>query len=151
MTQPQNSIYRNALQVSPERIASMSEIELNLLMVQLLRAQAYKFGSALSEIRVNTEERAPDDGSDGWSAKPMSPDGWLGSVNTCWQFKAGTAGRPSRLSGEITKEIPKTTLSDGGRFVLVASGDGSGTAGENRRRQKLISEATAANIPAEKI
>ena len=98
MTQPRPSIFRNAMQVSPERIAAMSDENLNILMGELLQAQAYKWGSPLSEIRVNTEGKAKDDGSDGWSAKPAIPDEWLGSIDTCWQFKAGTAGYPARLA-----------------------------------------------------
>ena len=44
MNQPRPSIYRNALQVSPERIATMSDEDLNVLIRELLRAQAYKCG-----------------------------------------------------------------------------------------------------------
>jgi hypothetical protein len=88
----------------------MSDEDLNVLMGQLLRAQAYKSGSPLNEIRVNTEGGAKDDGTNGWSAKLATPDDWLGSTDTCWQFKAGSAGEPARLAGEVTKRIPKETL-----------------------------------------
>jgi len=134
MSQPSPSIYRDALQVSPERIAAMSDEDLKVLMGQLLRAQAYKCGSPLNEIRVNTEGKAKDDGSDGWSAKPATPDDWLGSTDTCWQFKAGSAGEPARLAGEVTKRIPKETLTSGGRFVVVASGSRKGKKGEDDMR-----------------
>ena len=67
----------------------MTDEELSDLMGQLLRAEAYKRKSPLSQIQVNTEGRAKDEGCDGWSAKPADPDDWLGSANTCWQFKAG--------------------------------------------------------------
>ena len=89
MSQPRPSIYRDTLQVSPERIAAMSDEDLNMLMGDLLRAQAYKCGSPLNEVRINTEGKAKDDGCDGWSAKPVTSDDWLGSADTCWQFKAG--------------------------------------------------------------
>ena len=151
MTQPQNSIYRNALQVSPERIASMNDGNLNILMGQPLRAQAYRCNSPINEIRVNTEGRAADDGCDGWSSKPETADVWLGSDDTCWQFKAGSAGRPARLASEVTKHLPYETLTQGGRFVLVANASTSGKAGENRRLKTLTSEAADANIPIEKI
>ncbi len=151
MSQPRPSIYRDALQVSPERIVAMSDEDLNVLMGQLLRAQAYKCGSPLNEIRVNTEVNAKDDGSDGWSAKPATPDDWLGSADTCWQFKAGSAGEPARLAGEVTKRIPRETLTSGGRFVVVASGSTNGVKGEKARLKTLTTEAKKTNIPAAKI
>ncbi len=83
MSQVHPSTYRNPLQVSPERIASIDDRNLNILMGQLLRVQAYKCGSPVSEVRVNTEGAAKDDGCDGWSTKPAIPDDWLGSVDTC--------------------------------------------------------------------
>ena len=70
MSEPGNSIFRHALQVAPGRIARMSDDELNTLMDMLLKAQAHKCGSALSEIRINTQGNAPDNGCDGWSDKP---------------------------------------------------------------------------------
>lgn len=151
MSQPRPAIYRDALQVSPERIAAMSEGDLNVLMAQLLRAQAHKCGSLLNEIRVNTEGKAKDDGCDGWSAKPATPDDWLGIVDTCWQFKAGSAGQPARLAGEVTKSIPRETLGSGGRFVIVTSGCRNGKKGEDDRRAKLAADAEIATIPTEQI
>jgi hypothetical protein len=88
----------------------MSDEDLNVVMGQLLRAQTHKCGSPLNEIRVNTEGGAKDEGSDGWSAKPKTPNDWLGSTDTCWQFKAGSAGEPAQLAGEVTKRIPMETL-----------------------------------------
>ena len=126
MNQPRPSIYRDALQVSPERIAAMNDVDLNVLMAQLLRVQAYRCGSSLNEIRVNTEGKAKDDGCDGWSARSVTHDNWFGLDDTCWQFKAGGAGEPARLSGEVTKPIPKETLTNNGRFVVVASGSTNG-------------------------
>lgn len=120
MKKPRSSVFRDVLQVSPERIVTLSDDELNVLMGQLLHAQAYKCGSPPNEIRVNVQGKAKDDGSDGWSGEPASPDAWLGSTDTCWQFKAGTAGQPARLAGEVVKRIPRDTLTEGGRFVVVA-------------------------------
>lgn len=151
MNNPRHSIFRDALQVSPERIAAMSDGDLNVLMTQLLRAQAYRCGSALNEIRVNTEGKAKDDGSDGWSAKPETSDDWLGSAETCWQFKAGSAGQPARLAGEVTKRIPRETLASGGRFVVVASGSKNGKKGEQDRLAKLAAAAATAKIPTKNI
>ena len=151
MNQPRPSIYRDALQVSPERIAAMNDVDLNVLMAQLLRVQAYRCGSSLNEIRVNTEGKAKDDGCDGWSARSVTHDNWFGLDDTCWQFKAGGAGEPARLSGEVTKPIPKETLTNNGRFVVVASGSTNGKKGEDDRRAILTREAKEAKIPTAKI
>jgi hypothetical protein len=151
MSQPRPAIYRDALQVSPERIAAMSDENLNMLIGQLLRAQAYKCGSPSNEVRVNTEDKAKDDGSDGWTAKPGTPDEWLGATETCWQFKAGSAGEPAKLTGEVLKRIPKETLINGGRFVVVASGSTNGKKGEDDRLATLKAEAESAGIPTEAI
>jgi hypothetical protein len=129
----------------------MSDEDLNALMGELLRAQAYKCGSPLNKICVNTEGKAKDDGSDGWSARPQIPDDWFGSADTCWQFKAGSAGEPARLAGEVTKRLPRETLTSGGRFVVVASGSTNGKKGEDDRLTTLTQEADAANIPTAQI
>ena len=132
----QSSIYWSALQVPPQRIAVLTDTELNELMRQLLHVQAYRCGCP--DASVNTEIRAADGGCDGWSDKPTEDDRWLGRTQTCWQFKAGIAGQPSRLVGEIEKykkTIPRRTLQQGGRFVVVASGS---TARTDERREKLI-------------
>ena len=147
MSPPRNSIFRVACQVPPELIAAMSEADLNVLMAQLLKAQAYKCGSPPHEIRVNTEGKAKDDGCDGWSAKPAIPDAWLGSTATCWQFKQGGAGTPAKLSGEVTKRIPRETLTNGGRFVVVASSSTNGRKGEEDRLDTVKADAIAAQLP----
>jgi DNA polymerase III delta prime subunit len=143
--------YRNALQVSPERIKNLSDIELSVLMRELLYAQAYRCGAPVKEIIVNTEGKAKDDGCDGWSPRPVSEDPWLGSVKTCWQFKAGSSGEPAQLAGEITKPIPRKTLAEGGRFVLVASSSANGIKGVEARLEKLREEAQAASLPTRAI
>src|SRR5271166_3615451 len=149
MSEPGKSIFRNALQISPMRVAAMSDGELNALMEMLIKAQAQKCDSPISEILINTQGTAPDDGCDGWSAKPSGPDDWLGLDDTCWQFKAGANGTPARLRGEVTKRIPQETLAAGGRFVVIASGSTSGRRGEQNRRATLVAEAQAADIPAQ--
>lgn len=146
-----SSVFRDALQVSPERIATMGDADLSDLMADLLRAQAHRCRSPLSEVRVNTEDKAKDDGCDGWTAKPANNDDWLGDANTCWQFKAGSAGTPSRLRGEVVKPIPRRTLKAGGRFVVVATGSTNGIKGEEDRLEILRDEASAAGIPTERI
>jgi hypothetical protein len=89
VVQARSSVFRDALQVRPGRIAAFNDAELNEFMRELLHAQAPRCGAVSSEIRVNTELKASDDGADGWSPKPALSDPWLGAVETCWQFKAG--------------------------------------------------------------
>jgi len=151
MSRRKPSTFRDALQVSPERIALLNEFELGQLMSDLLRAQAHRCGSPLSEVRVNTEEKAADAGSDGWTGKPATKDEWLGDAETCWQFKAGTAGEPARLTGEVGKPLPKRTLQTGGSFVVVAAGSTNGKKGEEDRLKALTTEASKAGIPPDRI
>jgi hypothetical protein len=151
MSSPRRSPFRDALQVSPERIAHLGDAELSELMIDLLRAQAHRCGSPLSEVRVNTEGKAKDDGCDGWTAKPGTKDDWLGETDTCWQLKAGTSGTPARLRSEVGKPLPKKTLEDGGRFVVVASGSNNGKKGETDRLKTLTDEASGAGAPTERI
>ena len=151
MATPHLSLFRDALQVSEHLIAALDDIALNTLMRDLLAAQAYRCGAPVNQIRVNTESRAPDDGCDGWSPKPTDPNLWLGSMNTCWQFKAGVNGQPAKLSGEVEKPIPKETLLAGGRFIVVASGSTSGKKGEDERLEVLRNEAKLNQLPVDNI
>lgn len=143
--------FRTVLQISHYQISALREDQLNQLMNQLLLAQAYKCESTASKVLINTEIKSRDGGCDGWSEKPGSPDEWLGKTNTCWQFKAGKAGEPSKLKGEITKKIPRDTLANGGRFVLIANGSTNGVTGEGERRQVLVDEAIQNGLPSENI
>jgi hypothetical protein len=143
--------FREILQVSQERIARLSDIDLNLLVADLLRTHAYSCGADVSKVTVNTETKAADEGCDGWSPKPPEADPWFGSAETCWQFKAGHAGQPSRLRNEVTKGVPSKTLSAGGRFFVIASGSTSGASGEQERLAAIRSEAQTANLPTSAI
>ncbi|MFD0324656.1 P-loop NTPase family protein [Lysobacter gummosus] len=145
------SAYRDGLQVSQERIARLNDNELDELLRDLLREQAYVCGVSQSDVFVNTESKAKDDGCDAWSGAPPSIDPWLGGVKTCWQLKAGIAGEPARLKGEIGKRIPFQTLTDGGRVVIVASGSTNGKKGEDDRKAVLVSEATTLGVPCDHI
>jgi hypothetical protein len=113
--------FREALQVSPERIANLNETDMTTLIRHLFEAHAYRCRAAVSELRINTEEKAGDGGCDGWTPQPPAPDAWFGARETCWQFKTGTAGQRHKLKGEITKRVPAETLRQGGRVVVVAS------------------------------
>ena len=134
-----------------ERIANLSDVDLNLLMADLLRAHAYRCIGTAAGVRTNAEIKAGDDGCDGWTPAPKTTDPWFGDQATCWQFKAGTAGEPRKLRNEITKAIPRETLTSGGRFVVIASGSTSGIRGERARVKALREEAIAAGIPDERI
>lgn len=151
MSTPRSSPFRDGLQVSPERIARLTDAELGELMTGLFRAQAHRCGSPQSKVRVNTEEKAKDGGCDGWTSKPVTKDEWLGDLDTCWQLKAGTSGTPARLKTEVGKPLPKKTLEAGGRFVVVAPGSTNGIKGERDRLKTLTDEAVAAGIPIEHI
>lgn len=151
MSNPSSSAFRNALQVSPERIANLSDVHLSELMLDLLRAQAHRCGSPLSEVRINTQDKAKDDGCDGWTSEPVTEDEWLGQTDTCWQLKAGTSGSPARLRGEVGKPLPRQTLQAGGRFVVVAPGSSNGKKGVDDRLKTLIDEAERAGIATGRI
>lgn len=146
-----NDTFYNAMQVSPERIASLRDVELSALMSALLRVQAHRCGLPSSSVVVNAEEKAKDSGCDGWTDKPVLVDAWLGSVATCWQFKAGTAGQAARLKGEVLKATPHDTLKGGNRVVLVASASTNGKTGESNRKDVLRREASAAGLPDDAI
>jgi hypothetical protein len=103
--------------------------------------------SGKPRIRVNTEGKAKDGGCYGWSATPTTTDLWLGSANTCWHFKAGSAGGPARLAGEVVKPIPSETFRSGDRFVVVSSASTNGKKGENDRLSRLKKDAIVAKIP----
>ncbi len=147
MASSRRQAFRDALQVRPERIAALDDAELNELMRELLLGQAYRCGASASTVQVNSEGKAKDEGCDAWSPTPSSPDEWLGSVDTCWQFKAGSAGQPARLAGEVGKRIPRETLTAGGRFVVVAAASKNGKKGVDDRLRRLRNEAHAAGLP----
>lgn len=151
MSSNQPSLFRTALQISSERIGYLKDTELSQLMSELLRAQAHRSGSPLSQVAVNTEEKATDGGCDGWTAKPARPDEWLGNADTCWQFKAGKSGTPARLKQEIGKPMPSSTLAAGGRFVVIASGATNGESGRKNRHSSLMAAARALGLPTERI
>jgi hypothetical protein len=143
--------FQTAFQVAPDRIARLKDAELGRLMLQLLRAESYRCGAPVKEVRVNTEEKAADGGCDGWSGKPERTDGWLGDAETCWQMRAGRGGEKARIKGEIQKTKPRDALKKGGRFVLVASGSTNGLPGEKERLDTLIDEANVAGLPTNRI
>lgn len=145
------SVFRTDLQLSEEVVSNLTDTALTALVRELLHDHAYRCGAPVSEVIVNTEEKAKDGGCDAWSPAPPSFDEWFSDTFTCWQLKAGVAGQPARLAGEIGKEIPSDTLRRGGRVVLIASGSTNGAHGERERLRKLRDEAASANLPTNRI
>lgn len=144
--------FRDILQISQDRVANLDDVDLNNLMSDLLSAHAHRCNGTAAEVRTSVEVKAKDDGCDGWTpASTTAQDHWFGPTPTCWQFKAGSAGIPSRLDGEISKPIPTSTLRDGSRFVLIASASTNGLAGENDRLDTLRKEAAANGLPVDRI
>ena len=137
--------------VSPQQVKHLSDGKLCNLMTELLRAEAYRAGADVSKVIVNTEVKAGDDGADAKTPGGAKDNRWLSNVETCWQFKAGSAGQPKKLKGEVTKPIAATTLRNGGRFVVVASGAVEGDKGIAARKRQLISDAKQAKLPTDKI
>ena len=145
----QTGIYRNALQVSSSLVARLDDIRLNELMGHLLPAQGYRCGCP--DAYADADVDARDKGCDGWNAPPAKADRWHGNTATCWQFKAGRKGEPAQVADEIAKPIPRRTLEQGGRFVLVASGSTGGLRGVEDRRKELVKSAQSAGLPTERI
>ena len=145
----QTGIYRNALQVSSSLVSRLDDVGLNDLMGHLLPAQGYR--CVCPDAYANAEVDVRDKGCDGWNARPARPDRWLGETETCWQFKAGRKGEPAQVAVEIAKPIPRRTLEQGGRFVLVASGSTGGLRGVEDRRKELVKSAQRAGLPTDRI
>lgn len=137
--------------VSWQQVRRMSDIELCNLMTELLRAEAYRAGADVTKVIVTAELKAGDEGADAKTPGGAKDNPWLKNVETCWQFKAGSAGQPNKLKGEVTKPIAAATLRNGGRFVVVASGAVEGDKGIAARKRQLISDAKKAKLPTDKI
>jgi hypothetical protein len=137
--------------VTEALIRHLSDVQLRDVMAELLRAEAYRCGADLSKVLVNAELKASDDGADATTPPGVTSHQWLGDVETCWQLKAGAAGQPSKLNGEVTKPIAAQTLRAGGRFVLVASGAVDGKHGVEARRLPLVRDAKRARLPTRRI
>lgn len=132
-------------------IRAMSDAVLGDVMRRLLTSEAVLRGCERPLVSINTEERAGDEGCDAWTPQPRNPGPWLGTTATCWQLKAGSAGQPKRLVGEVKKAIPSKTLREGGRYVVVASDSANGEAGRRARLTVLKKEANGLKLPTANI
>lgn len=136
--------------VTPEAIAVLTDTQLKNLMRDLLLAEAGRANADRAKVVVNTEEKAGDEGCDAVSPG-SSTSTWLSPHATCWQLKAGVAGQPGRLKGEIRKAIPAKILKGGGRFVLVASGAKGGKSSIDARLTVLRKDAKNGRLPRKHI
>jgi hypothetical protein len=141
---------QSVFQVSPEQIRHLQDYQLRDLMQALLWAEAVRCNANRSQICVNQELKAGDEGCDGESPAHSEPADWMPAQKTCWQLKAGSAGEPAKLKGEILKKIPRATLADGGAYVVVAS-QAAGTKQVNDRLAVLREEAASQGLPTDKI
>lgn len=132
--------------VSPEQVRFFNDTQLSDVMRALLLAHAYRCGADITKVLVNTEDKAADGGCDAWTPAPPVFDSWLSDVDTCWQLKAGQAGQPQKLVGEVKKRIPLETLRAGGRFVAVTSRAGGGAKEHKSRRHALLKGVKSANL-----
>src|SRR5262249_32463143 len=103
-----------------------------------------------SQVCVNQVLKAGDEGCDGESPVHSGPGDWMPADKTCWQLKAGSAGEPAELKGEVLKKIPRATLAAGGAYVVVTS-HASGTRQVKSRLKVLCEEAASEGLPVDKI
>ena len=142
---------RHPWSVDYEIIRNLTETRLVEVVRGLIIAEATAVGLDISKVVVNSEPKGADGGCDAWSPKPTTASPWLGDSETCWQLKAGTAGDPSRLKGEVTKPEPRKTLTAGGRFVVVTSSAVTGEPGKQARLKILRAEAKRKKLPDDRI
>lgn len=103
---------RHAWSVDYEIIRNLTETRLvGQLVRTLLLAEAAAVRLDITKILVNSEPKGDMDVMRGRRNPSASP--WLGDTDTCWQLKAGQAGEPSRLKGEVAKPEPKKILRPG--------------------------------------
>ncbi len=129
----------------------MKDDELNTLMEELFRAQAYKCELSAGDIYVNAE----------------------GSLQRTTVAMAGVRSLPTRMSGlampkrvgnskqeqqavqearpEIKKKIPRETLASGGRFVAITTASKNGLKGVSDRKAYLVGAAKKLGLPTDKI
>lgn len=137
--------------VSEDMLAKATDATLKPILRDLLLAEAIRAGCDLSRVRINVDDRAPDDGADAMTPKPAMASIWLGDSETCWQIKVGTAGEPARLKAEVAKPLPSATLRAGGRLVVIATSSTSGEAGHRARLNALVAAGRRAKVPVDRI
>ena len=114
----------NILEVKPDYINKLNDIQLTDLLLRLLRMEAQKFGIPKSCISGSLEIKASDGGEDAhikWSGEPEKTD-WIPNRYTLFQCKAQDIG-PTKCKNEILangklKSRVKDVLDNGGSYVL---------------------------------
>ena len=112
------------LEITPDDINRLNDIQLTDLLLRLLRMEAQKFGIPKSGISGSLEIKASDGGEDAhikWSDGPEKTE-WIPNRYTLFQCKAEKIG-PKKCKTEIVSENElkprvKDVLDNGGSYVL---------------------------------
>lgn len=128
----------------------LSDDQLRDLMEELIKSEALTCQMKVADIVIGDQIKATDDGCDGKTPTSDGSSDYLPAEVTCWQFKAGQNGTPSKLKGEVLKKIPRETLKGGGVYIVIAN-TSPGEKGEKLRLAVLKKEAKKTRIPVGKI
>ena len=112
------------LEITPDDINGLNDIQLTDLLLRLLRMEAQKFGISKSCISGSLEIKASDGGEDAhikWHGEPEKTE-WIPNRYTLFQCKAEKIG-PKKCKTEILSENRlkprvKDVLDNGGSYVL---------------------------------
>lgn len=130
------------LEITPDDINKLGDLQLTELLSRLLRMEAQKFGIPKSYISVSLEIKASDGGEDAhikWSDGPEKTE-WIPNRYTLFQCKAEKMG-PKKCKSEILSENElkprvKDVLDNGGSYVLFFTQQCTTTM-KNARKNKI--------------
>jgi hypothetical protein len=130
------------LEITPDDINKLNDIQLTDLLLRLLRMEAQKFGIPKSCISGSLEIKASDGGEDAhikWSDGPEKSD-WIPNRYTLFQCKAEKI-EPKKCKTEILSENElkprvKDVLDNGGSYVLFFTQKCTTTM-KNARKDKI--------------
>jgi len=140
-----------SIEVRPRDIAALDDTQLRDVVSRLCKLQTWLQGGDASKVSFAYELKASDLGGDGTTPRNKGGSTWLPASPTCWQLKAGTAGEPAALKGEVMKPLPRKYLARRGYYVVVAGQYLGGLSGLEKRRTVLVSEARRVPLPVDKI
>lgn len=126
------------LEVKPDDIQKLDEMQLTDLLLRLLRLEARKHGILVSSISGTLNTKAKDGGEDAcirWSEGPEKTD-WIPNRYTLFQCKA-TEMPPSKCSNEIIsdgklKPRVKEVFDNNGSYILFCTDDCTSQSKEER-------------------
>lgn len=126
------------LEVKPDDIKKLDEVQLTDLLLRLLRLEARKHGIPVSSISGTLNIKAKDGGEDAcirWSEGPEKTD-WIPNRYTLFQCKA-TGMPPSKCSSEIIsdgklKPRVKEVFDNNGSYILFCTDDCTPQSKEDR-------------------